>query len=192
MKNKKWLIIGAVILVLAIVGSFIKDDPKEENNKEVTQKKNEDIDVSNLELSDSKYIGAIKSSNKYIGDVKVDGDKVTVIFKDDMPILNEKNMVKKFAIDGVDVFQKAFENTKAKNVELIARTKFTNNEGKEEVKDAINVMWTREISDNTDYSKYKDILYKDYTKFYMMSESFTIHPAIWGQLDQEDKDNMSI
>lgn len=33
---------------------------------------------------------------------------------------------------------------------------------------------------------------KDYTKFYMISESFTIHPTIWGQLDQEDKDNMSI
>lgn len=192
MKSKKWLIIGAVIVCLGIIGMFVGDDTEE--TPQVSQTNNEDevIDVSNLELSDSKYEDAIKSVNKYIGEVKVDGSKIIVCFKEDMPILSEKSLVKEMALDGVDIFQKAFENKRANSVELVARTKFTDSYGKEEVKDAVNIVWTREINDKVDYSNYKNLLYQDYTKLYMISESFTIHPGIWNALDQKDKDNMSM
>lgn len=196
MKNKRWLIIGAVIVGLGIIGMFVGDNTEEtpQTTPEVSQGNKEDevVDVSDLELSDAKYADAIKSVNKYIGEVKVDGDKVTVTFKEDMPILSEKSLVEKMAIDGVDIFQKAFENTKANTVELVTRTKFTDSTGKEEVKDAVNIVWTRAISDEIDYSNYKNLLYQDYTKLYMIAESFTIHPGIWNELDQKDKDNMSI
>lgn len=196
MKNKKWLIIGAIVVVLGIIGMFVDDDIEEtpQTTPQVSQNNNEDkvVDVSNLELSDSKYEDAIKSVNKYIEDVKVDGNKVIVSFKEDMPILSEKSLVKEMSIDGVDIFQKAFENKKANIVELVARTKFIDNYGKEEVKEAVNIVWTREISDKVDYSNYKNLLYQDYTKLYMISESFTIHPGIWNELDQKDKDNMSL
>lgn len=196
MKNKKWLIIGAVVVVLGVIGMFVGDDTEEtpQTTPEVSQNNKEDevVDVSNLELSDAKYTDTIKSVNKYIGEVKVDGDKVTVRFKEDMPILSEKNLVEKMATDGVDIFQKAFENTKANTVELVARTKFTDAAGKEEVKDAVNIVWTRAINDEIDYSNYKNLLYQDYTKLYMIAESFTIHPGIWNELDKKDKDNMSM
>ena len=196
MKNKKWLIIGAIVVGLGIIGMFVDDDIEEtpQTTPQVSQNNNEDevIDVSNLELSDVKYEDAIKSINKYIGEVKVDGSKVIVSFKEDMPILSEKSLVEEMAIDGVDIFQKAFENKKANTVELLARTKFIDSYGKEEVKDAVKIVWTREISDKVDYSNYKNLLYQDYAKLYMIAESFTIHPGIWNELDQKDKDNMSM
>ena len=196
MKNKKWIIIGVIVVVLGIIGMFTDDDTEEtpQTAQEAFQNNKEDevVDVSNLELSDAKYTDAIKSINKYIGEVKVVGDKVTVSFKDDMPILSEKNLVEKMAIDGIDIFQKAFENTKANTVELICKTKFNDSYGKENVRNAINIVWTRETNDNIDYSNYKNLLYQDYTKLYMISESFAIHPTIWSKLEQKDKDNMSM
>lgn len=192
-KFKKWGIILVVLFVLGVIGTITQN---EESNVESAQnqesEKNKDVDVSNLELSDEKYINAIKGTNKYIDNVKIDGNKITVLFKDDMPILSEKSLVKDMAINGVDTFQKAFENSKANTVELVARSKFADSSGNEEVKDAVNVTWNREISDKVDYSNYKDLLHQDYTKLYMISEKFSIHPSIWNQLDQEDKDNMNM
>ena len=192
-KFKKWGIILVVLFILGVIGTITQN---EESNVKSAQnqesEKNKDVDISNLELSDEKYINAIKGTNKYIDNIKIDGNKITVLFKDDMPILSEKSLVKDMAINGVDTFQEAFENSKANTVELVARSKFTDAYGNEEVKDAVNVTWNKEISDKVDYSNYKDLLHKDYTKLYMISEKFSIHPSIWNQLDQEDKDNMSM
>ena len=70
MKNKKWLIIGAIVVVLGVIGMFVDDDIEEtpQTTSQVSQNNNEDevIDVSNLELSDVKYEYAIKSINKYM------------------------------------------------------------------------------------------------------------------------------
>lgn len=195
MKNKKLIIIGSIVIGLGIIGMFAGNDIEEttQTTQEVSKTNKEDkiVDVSNLELSDTKYTNAIKSVNKYIGEVKVNGDKVTVIFKDDMPILNEKSLVEKMSTDGVDIFQKTFENKNVNKVELVAKAKFADNTGKEEIKDAITIVWNRTINDEIDYSNYKNLLYQDYTKLYMIAESFTIHPGIWNELDQKDKDNMN-
>lgn len=196
-KLKKWGIIFCVICVLWVIGTISEKNDKSveadaPTTEETVVEKPKNVDVSNLELSDEDYINAIKDTDKFIGDVKVEGDKVTILFKDDMPILSEKSLVKDMAINGVDTFQKAFENSKANTVELIARSKFTDSYGNEEVKNAVNVTWNREISDKVDYSNYKNLLYQDFTKLYMISEKFSIHPAIWNKLDQEDKDNMSM
>lgn len=197
-KAKKIGIGIGVFVVLGIIGSFLPDSKEEKNSTPPKQEvaaeseNKETVDVSNLELTDEKYITAIKSTNKDIGEVNIEGDKVTVIFKEDMAIWDEKSLVKDMSIDGVDIFKKAFENTKVNTVEIIVRTAFTDSYGKEEVQDAINITWTRETSDKVDYGNYKNVLYSDYTKLYMISDGFTIHPVIWKELDQNDKDNMSL
>ncbi|MCC0651722.1 hypothetical protein [Clostridioides sp. ES-S-0001-03] len=194
-KFKKWQIILGVVLILGVIGSFLPDTPEDEPTEASSQQEQQDqpkeeekpVDVSNLELSDEKYINEIKNvDSSYIKDVKIDGSNVIVTLEDS-GTWGEKSLVKDTATRGVDIFRKAFENKNAQKVTLQTVTPLTDNYGKESEEKTVVIIWNRETSDKVDYDNFKDIVYSDFTKLYGVSDSYAIHPGIFAKLDDKIK-----
>ncbi len=192
-KMKKWGIGIGIFVVLGVIGSFLPESEVEDKPVPVSKEEsNTVVDVSDLNLKDENYIKAIKSVNKDINTVEINENMVSIYFKEDMGVWDEKSLVKDMAIDGAKIFEKVFENKNANEATLIFKTNFTDAYGKENLNDAINITWSRETSDKVNYDNYENILYQDYTKFYMISDKFSIHPGIANELDPEEKSSMGL
>ncbi|EML6500533.1 TPA: hypothetical protein ACP6IR_002617 [Clostridioides difficile] len=190
-KFKKWQVILGVVLVMGIIGSFLPDPPEEEpteaSNQQEQPEEEKPVDVSNLELSDEKYLSEIKNvDNSSIRDVKIDGSNVIVTLED-LGAWGEKSLVKDTATIGVDIFRKAFENKNAQKVTLQTVTLLTDEYGKESEDKTVVIIWNRETSDKVDYDNFKDLVYSDFTKLYGISDSYAIHPGIFAKLDNKTK-----
>ncbi|MFD6439364.1 hypothetical protein ACFWDG_06030 [Peribacillus sp. NPDC060186] len=185
MKNILKVLSGiAIVLSLAACGDEDNTaEPVKAEPKIVEAKPKPSIDKVELISEEVKPI--LKKRIADVDKVEIKDGAVKVSFSADKTYWDETDIVSSTARQGLPLMEMLFKNKDVKTVEIVAPTNMLDDKGNEEVSEVVKVKWDRATSEEINYENFGDMLYADFTRFYNESDSYFIHPGVFGKIKEK-------
>jgi hypothetical protein len=157
---------------------------KKEEPKEVKPKKKPKI-IAEVELTSENITPILKKFNEDIDKVEVNNGNVVVSFDPEKTYWDETDIARETALDGVVIFEELFKNPETQTVQIIAPNTLIDDKGNETIEPLVTVKWDRALNNEINYKNFKDLVLVEFPRFYNVSKSYNIHPAVFTRIKEK-------
>ncbi|NYV67086.1 hypothetical protein HYI36_17585 [Bacillus sp. Gen3] len=162
-------------------------DNKTETEKKEEPKKKPEVKkvtptIDKVELSAENIMPLIKKKNKNVDKVEVTNGDVKIYFDPERTYWDETDIARLTAIEGLNLIEMVFKNNKTTSVQVIAPTKMVDSKGNETVQEVVKAKWNKQLNDEVNYKKFRDMVMAEFPRFYNESSTYYIHPGVFSNI----------
>jgi hypothetical protein len=197
MKVIKVLVLLAIISISAVGCGSVEETKTKPSEPEKAETKSTSAEVkkeepkqkpksiAEVELTSGNITPILKKLNKDIDKVEVNNGNVVVSFDPEKTYWDETDIARQTALDGVVIFEELFKNPATQTVQIVAPNTLIDDKGNETIEPLVTVKWDRALNNEINYKNFKDLVLAEFPRFYNVSKSYNIHPAVFTRIKEK-------